>query len=85
MAGVAGAESEKQQVVDELLVLGHAESLRREPGSHVEVAGPQGFVSDVFRYEYKDNINLMILFDFFSELVIKIVFGQLPPGKDGFT
>ena len=27
VAGVAGAESEKQQIVDELLILGHAESL----------------------------------------------------------
>ena len=51
VAGVAGAESEKQLVVDELLILGHAESLRREPGFHVEVSNPQGFVSDVFRHE----------------------------------
>ena len=51
LADVACAESKKQQVVDELLVLGHAQFLRREPGFHVEVAGPQGFVSDVFQQE----------------------------------
>ena len=55
-----------QQVVDELLVLDHAESLRRESGSHVKVPDPQGFFSDVFRHECKDNINLLILIDFFQ-------------------
>ena len=51
LADVAGAESKKQQVVDELLVLGHVQFLRREPGFHVKVPNPQGFVSDVFRHE----------------------------------
>ena len=51
MADVACAKSKKQQVVDELLVLVHAKFLRREPGFHVKVADPQGFVSDEFLRE----------------------------------
>ena len=50
LADVACAESKKQQVVDEVLVLGHAQFLRREPAFNVEVLNAQGFVSDVFRH-----------------------------------
>ena len=50
-ANLTCAESEKQEVVDELLVLSHANFLRREPGLHVKVADPQALVSDVFRHE----------------------------------
>ena len=40
-ANLTCAESEQQEVVDELLVLGHAKFLLREPGLHVKVADPQ--------------------------------------------
>ena len=53
MAGVAGAESEKKQVVDELLVLGHANFLRREPGFHVKLPNPQALVFDDFWHKLK--------------------------------
>ena len=45
------AEFKKQEVVDELLVLGHAKFLRREPGLHVKFPNPQPLVSDAFRHE----------------------------------
>ena len=51
MADVAGAESKKQQVVDELLVLGHAKFLRREPGFHVKLPNPQALVFDDFGHK----------------------------------
>ena len=51
MDGVAGAESEKQQVVDELLVLGHAKFLRREPGFDMKIPNPKDLVFDDFGHE----------------------------------
>ena len=51
LANVAGAVSEKQQVNDELRVLGQAQSLQGEPDYHVKVPNAQGFVSDVFLHE----------------------------------
>ena len=50
-ANLTCAESKKQEVVDELLVLSHSKFLRREPGLHVKVADPQALVSDAFRHE----------------------------------
>ena len=50
-ANLTCAESKKQEVVDELLVLSHAKFLRRESGLHVKVADPQALVSDAFRHE----------------------------------
>ena len=50
-ANLTCAESKKQEVVDELLVLSHAKFLRREPGLHVKVPNPQALVSDAFRHE----------------------------------
>ena len=50
-ANLTCAESQKQEVVDELLVLSHAKFLRRESGLYVEFPDPQALVSDVFRHE----------------------------------
>ena len=50
-ADLTCAESEKQEVVDELVVLSHAKFLLREPGLHVKVPNPQALVSDAFRHE----------------------------------
>ena len=51
LADVAGAESKKQQVVDELLVLGHAKFLREEPGFQVKLPDPQALVFDDFGHK----------------------------------
>ena len=51
MPDITCAESKKQEVVDELLVLCHAKFLRRESGLHVKVPDPQALVSDAFRHE----------------------------------
>ena len=48
LADVAGAESKKQLVVDELLFLDHAQFLRREPCFHVKLSNPQALVFDDF-------------------------------------
>ena len=50
-ANLTCAESEQQEVVDELLVLSHAKFLRRESGLHVKVPDPKALVSDAFRHE----------------------------------
>ena len=50
-ANVTYAESKKQEVVDELLVLSHAKFLLREPDLHLKVPDPQAIVSDAFRHE----------------------------------
>ena len=51
LADVACAESKKQQVVDKLLVPGHAQFLRGEPGFHVKLPNPQALVFDDFGHK----------------------------------
>ena len=50
-ANLTCAESKKQEVVDELLVLSHAKFLRREPGFYMKFPNPQDLVFDDFRHK----------------------------------
>ena len=54
------AESKEDEVVDELLVLGHAKFLLRESGLHVKVPNPQALVSDAFRHELIKKVTISI-------------------------
>ena len=67
------AESKKQEVVDELLILSHAKFLRRKSTFHVKVPNPQALVSDAFRHK------LMLKVTIFDRNSMKNLRGIISP------